>query len=168
MDKSIKEELIPIQPEYLYLTIPAEWVCIYHKLLVLMADFGKNLMNDCNCSHNHKLNNIMICWNIFQSAIACKELNRDKEAELFINYINKQLSYIYSGTNYEIYNGGHYYKISDDGKLKALCSCADKDIKFYVDVDTGKLYEEYLNADKNNSNFLIQDDDLIVVNNNKI
>ena len=36
---------IKIFPEHLYLTIPANWVCTYHKLLIYMADFGKSIVD---------------------------------------------------------------------------------------------------------------------------
>ena len=50
--------------------------------------------------------------------------------------------------------------ITEDGKLKAIASC-DNEINFYVDAETGKLYQKYI-EDKNNSKvYAINDDDLI-------
>ena len=37
-----------IKPEVVYLTIPTKWVCVYHKLLSYLADFGKMMIDDCN------------------------------------------------------------------------------------------------------------------------
>lgn len=129
-----------IRPEYVYLTIPAEYVCTYHKLLTYMADFGKDLINDCSavCKGNNK--SVITCWNMFQSAVACHSLGRTEEADLFIKYIDSQLAIIYGGNNETFATVG----ISDDGHLKAIVSCCD-DIHFYVDAETGKLYQEYLN-----------------------
>lgn len=162
------DDKVIISPEYLYLTIPAEWVCVYHKLLVYMADFGKKIVDDCTASCKGNGKNIISCWNLFQSAIACRELGKNKEADFFISYIEQQLDYIYNGTDKDIFNGTNYYKISDDGKLKALCSCTNNDVKFYVDIKTGELFEEYLNSGKDTANFSIQDGDLIVIDNNKV
>ena len=44
-----------------------------------------------------------------------------------------------------IYNGTNYYPITPDGKLRALCSCSENNFKFTVDIETGKLYQQYLN-----------------------
>ena len=92
-------DTVEIHPEYVYLTIPADYVCVYHKLLTYMADFGKTIVDDCNaiCQGNSK--NIITCWNLFQSAIACRTLGREKEAAFFIDYIKKQLNNIYKGTD---------------------------------------------------------------------
>ena len=162
-----KEKLIEIHPEFLYLTIPADYICTYHKLLVYLADFGKDLLNDCSaaCKGNNKT--LIDCWNLFQSALACRTIGQDKQASLFIDYINKQLEQIYKGENKEIFNGGNYYPITPDGKLKALCSCMG-DGKFEVDLETGNLYQEYLNNKDNDGVFTIENNDLIVKSNNKI
>lgn len=162
-----KENLVEIKPEFLYLTIPADYVCTYHKLLVYLADFGKKLLDDCSatCKGNNKT--VVDCWNLFQSALACRTLGQDKQASLFIDYINKQLDNIYRGEDKKAYNGSHYFPITPDGKLKALCSCDDNPT-FGVDIETGELYEEYLNSKDNGATFTIEDNDLIVKSENKI
>lgn len=162
-----KENLIEIQPEFLYLTIPADYICTYHKLLVYLADFGKKLLDDCSavCKGNNKT--VVDCWNLFQSALACKSLGQDKQASLFIDYINKQLEQVYRGTDEKVFNGGNYYPITPDGKLKALCSCQGE-AKFMTDVETGQMYQEYLDNKDNSATFTIEDNDLIVENDTKI
>lgn len=162
-----KEKLIEIQPEFLYLTIPADYICTYHKLLVYLADFGKKLLDDCSavCKGNNKT--VIDCWNLFQSALACKSLGQDKQASLFIDYINKQLEQVYRGTDEKLFNGGNYYPITPDGKLKALCSCQGE-TKFMTDVETGQMYQEYLDNKDESATFTIEDNDLIVENNTKI
>ena len=162
-----KEKLIEIQPEFLYLTIPADYICTYHKLLVYLADFGKKLLDDCSavCKGNNKT--VIDCWNLFQSALACKSLGQDKQASLFIDYINKQLEQVYRGTDEKAFNGGNYYPITPDGKLKALCSCQGE-AKFMTDVETGQMYQEYLDNKDESATFTIEDNDLIVENDTKI
>lgn len=152
-------DLSKIEPEFVYLTIPTEYVCTYHKLLVYLTDFGKELIDDCSssCKNQNKL--IVDCWNLFQSAIACRTLGKTKEAEFFINYINKQLEKIYKGTDKKVYDSVAYLPISEDGFLKAIVSCKDTDVEFYVDEITGELYEKYLN---NKDNFHICNNNLIL------
>lgn len=155
-----------INPEYVYLTIPAEYVCVYHKILTYMADFGKTIVDDCNalCKGNSK--NIISCWNLFQSAIACYNLNRKKEADVFINYIKKQLDIIYKGSNNTVYNSYFPVSITEDGKLKAIVSCGN-DTKFIVDVETGDLYQKYLDSKNDNNVYTINEDNLVVTNNSE-
>lgn len=156
-----QESYKEINPEYVYLTIPAEYVCVYHKLLTYMADFGKTIVDDCNavCKGNSK--NIITCWNLFQSAIACRTLGRDKEAALFIDYIKKQLELIYKGSGKTVYKSTVPLAVTEDGKLKAIVSCAN-DVKFIVDIKTGELYEQYLESKDDGKVYAIKDDDLTV------
>lgn len=153
------EELIEITPEYVYLTIPADWVCVYHKLLVYMADFGKTIVDDCTASCKGNGKNIISCWNLFQSAVACKTLGQDKQAEFFINYIKKQLEYLYGGSDKEIYNHSVPLNITEDGQLKAIVSCGNE-TKFYVDTETYNLYQQYV-EDNDSTQYSIQNNDLI-------
>lgn len=162
-----REHIVEIQPEFLYLTIPADYICTYHKLLVYLADFGKDLLNDCSaaCKGNNKT--VIDCWNLFQSALACRTIGQDKQASLFIDYINKQLEQIYKGTDKKVFNGGNYYPITPDGKLKALYSCVG-DAKFEVDLETGQMYQDWLDNVNNNETFTIDESDLIVEHESKI
>ena len=162
-----KESLVEIKPELLYLTIPSDYVCTYHKLLVYLADFGKKLLDDCSatCKGNNKT--VIDCWNLFQSALACRTLGQDRQASLFIDYINKQLDSIYKGEDRKVFNGTNYYVITPDGKLKVLCSCQG-DATFYTDVETGQMYQDFLDNKNNNEVFIIEDNDLIVENENKV
>ena len=158
-------DYVEIHPEYVYLTIPANWVCVYHKLLTYMADFGKTVVDDCNaiCKGNSK--NIISCWNLFQSALACRTLGREKEAEFFIDYIKKQLELIYKGVGQTIYKSTVPLAITEDGKLKAIVSC-DNGTHFYVDAETGELYQQYLDDKNNGKVYTINDDDLTVADAN--
>lgn len=152
---------IEIHPEYVYLTIPANWVCVYHKLLTYMADFGKTIIDDCNaiCKGNSK--NIISCWNLFQSALACRTLGKEKEAEFFIDYIKKQLELIYKGSNNEVYQTSFPVTIDDKGELKAIVTCGNN-VKFEVDAETGELYQKWLDNKDNGKVYTIEDNDLTV------
>lgn len=152
---------IEIKPAYVYLTIPAEYVCVYHKLLVYMADYGKTIIDDCNavCKGNGK--QILNCWNLFQSAIASKELGNDKQADLFIDYINKQLDSSYRGTDNKVYDSVFPVTIDDEGNLKAFVTCGNE-TKFEVDPETGELYQKWLDEKDDGKVYTIDDNELIV------
>lgn len=59
-----------IDVEVVYLTIPTKWIPVYRKLLSLVANGGKAILDDCNygCKGNGSI--VFNCWNIFQSACA--------------------------------------------------------------------------------------------------
>lgn len=162
-----QSDKIAINPEFVYLTIPREWMCIYHKLLVSMADLGKTLIDECSLTTNSTSKIVLNCWNLFQSALAARSFNKHKDADFLIDYITKQLNIIYRNKG-SIYKGTNYYPISEDGTIKALVSCNNDDLEFLVDVETGKLYEKYLNERSHNDIFTLSDNELIVSSDNKI
>lgn len=98
----------------LYLSIPYNWSNTYYKLLYLLAYNGKNIIDDCDYTCNNKGNNVFTCWNLFQSAIAAKELGEDKKANLFKDYVDKQLNYYIKNDKIELpkFDTNNYPKIS--------------------------------------------------------
>ena len=148
-----------INPEYVYLTIPSKYVCVYHKLLVFMADFGKRIIDDCNATCKGKGKNIIKCWNLFQSAVACYALGKTEEADFIIKYIDYQLNDNYKGTDKTKFVGPFPVNIDDKGHLKAIVSCYNEEAIFKVDPQTGILYQEWID---NNKEYNIVNNNLIV------
>ena len=157
-----QDNVIEVNPEYVYMMIPTEYVCIYQRLLVYLADLGKSQIDDCNATCKGSGKNIITCWNLFQSAIACYNLNRIKEAEFFIEYIKTQISNIYDNDEQGLipFNNTVPVSISEDVRLKAVVGCG-ADTKFYVDVETGKLYHAKSAGVDTNKEYLIEDNNLI-------
>lgn len=157
-----EDEIKEIEVDHVYMLIPFDYVCIYHKLLVYLADFGKSLLTDCSsaCKGNNKT--IIDCWNMFQSALACYNLGRLKEAEIFINYIKAQLELIYKSSDKEPYNDSFIAPVSEDGHLRGIVSCGDN-IKFYVDTETGQLIGNYNENTKLKNVFLLDEKDIPVI-----
>ena len=54
---------------------------------------------------------------------------------------------------------------TDDGRLQAIVSC-DNGIRFYVDYESGNLYQEYLEEKGQDQKYHIASDDLIYENSN--
>lgn len=159
--------LVEIQPEYVFMTIPAEYVCIYHKLLVYLSDFGLELLADCKASCSAKNKSIIDCWNMFQSMIACHNLGQTDKAEVFKKYIEAQLDIYYKGSEKVVYNGGMVYPITPDGHIKANVDCSNN-IKFKIDPETGKLYQEYLDHRGDGKVYTIDNSNLIVESESKL
>lgn len=157
------EELVDItdEVEYAYLTIPKAYICLYHKLLVYLSDFGIELLKDCKAGCSAKNKSIIDCWNMFQALCAAHALGETKKAELLYNYITSQLELYYKqeASDSEIYNRRFAVRITEDGILKAGVSCRDNtDIgTFYVDVETGELYRKYI-AEKENNDVNLDDE----------
>lgn len=159
--------LVEIQPEYVFMTIPAEYVCIYHKLLVYLSDFGLELLADCKASCNAKNKSIIDCWNMFQSMIACYNLGQTDKAEVFKKYIEAQLDIYYKGSEKVVYNGGMVYSITPDGHIKANVDCSNN-VKFTVNLETGKLYQEYLDHRGDGKVYTVDNNNLIVESESKL
>lgn len=155
-----EDNLQEVNIKYCYLTIPAKYVCVYHKLLCYLADFGKEQIDDCTASCKGNGKTIINCWNLFQSAIACHTLGKDKEAEFIIDYIKTQISHIYKLENSNEFTSSMPIEITPDGKLKAYVSC-NSETKFYVDTETGKLIEEYNKEDDTHQVYVVKDNNLI-------
>lgn len=146
--------------EYLYLTIPAKYVCLYHKLLIYLSDFGLELLKDCQAGCHAKNKSIIDCWNMFQALCAAYTLGETEKADILYKYIEAQLELYYknSGSTSEIYNGKFVGRITEDGFLKAIVTCnSDKSGTFEVDAETGELYRKYI-ADKPNNDFNLDDE----------
>lgn len=141
--------------EFIELTIPNNYLCVYHKVLSYFADFGIELCNTDNlCKSKNKY--ILDCWYMFQSAVACHYLGKDKEADLYIDYIEKQLSNNYKGTDKEVYKGEIYFPIDENGELEALNTC-NTNVDINIDLDSGIMYTE-----NEENSFAIENSNLIV------
>lgn len=158
-----------IHPEVLYLTIPSEWTCTYHQLINYVADAGKGIIDDCSFACKGDGKKLFNCWGLFQSACAAYQQLDYTKANFYYNYVKQQLEDYYKNLGKPIYNGTNYYPITPDGKLKALCSCSGNNFKFTVDIETGKLYQKYLNDKVNGEVFTIDENaHLNVESDNKV
>ena len=136
-----QSQLIDINPEYVYMTIPAEYVCVYHKILITLADYGVELIKDCAASCTKKNIKIIDCFNMFNAAIAARKLNKTKEAELMIKYINAELDLITKG---EDNCPSIVFPVDDKGEIQAIVGCGSIP-RFQINAEDGQLYEEYIN-----------------------
>ena len=97
-----------VNPEYIYLTIPAEYVCVYHRIMAMLADYGEEMLKDCKANCTDKNSGVIECFNMFNAACAARLLGQDKKAQLII--------------------------IDENGMLKAFVSCNDRP-RFWIDED---------------------------------
>lgn len=128
---------------FIYLTIPTEYVVVYRKLMQCLLDAGINILKQCDCNcKNNKTRIIFDCWCAFQSAIAAKKLGQDKTAEVILKYIIAQLEL--ACTCEEFCDCDILPVEVAKGILEVISNCEKCNIPtFYIDVNTGELYSEY-------------------------
>lgn len=150
---SNRKEVIP---EYIYLTIPAEYVCIYHRILAMLADYGEDMLKDCKATCTEKNSGVIECFNMFNAACAARHLGQDKKARLIINYVKAKINQIYKGKDNST---SFVFPIDENGKLKAFVSCNDRP-RFWINEEKDLMKqnqglgfeEEYSLKDENGEN----------------
>lgn len=155
MDNQVINLLNNSDEEYIYLKIPKDYVCLYNKILILMSKYGIDMLRDCQAGCSSKNKTIISCFNMFNAAISARALGLTKESETIIKYINGQLKILNRNNN--IFINDKYF-IDNDGYLKAIINCTEKN-KLKIDPTDGNLYEEQIT---NENKFNIEDSNLIV------
>lgn len=139
-------KLVPIEPEYVYMTIPASWVCVYHRILAMLADYGEDMLKDCKAACTDRNNNVIECFNMFNAAIAARKIGKDKLAETLIKYVKAKINQIYKGVNN--CTDSFIYPIDPRGHIKAIISCKGDNVKFEVTEEDAHLLETITDTDK--------------------
>ena len=134
-------ELKPIEPEYVYVTIPAEYICVYHRILAMMADYGLEMLQDCKANCTDRNSGVIECFNMFNAAVACRKLGKLKEANTIIVYIKAKINSIYQGADNST---SFVFPVDEHGQIKAFVSCGERPI-FKINPDDMNLYEHRLN-----------------------
>ena len=120
-----------IEPEYVYISIPAEYVCVYHRILAMLADFGEDMLKDCKASCTERNSGAIECFNMFNAAVAARHIGQERKATLIINYIKAKINQIYRG---EDNSTSFVFPVDENGKLKAFVSCNDRP-QFWVEEE---------------------------------
>lgn len=87
---------------YAYITIPRDWLNLYHKILYLLADFGEAKLKDCTaeCLKNNKV--VLDCYAMFNAAIAAKEIHNNPLANALYKYVEATINAMYRGSTLPI------------------------------------------------------------------
>lgn len=87
------------------LKVPGRWKQIYTTLLTLMANNGLKLLEDCNASCTGTGRQLISCWNMFNVACACYELENISEANAMLKTVIYQLNLTFNlNLDYETIN----------------------------------------------------------------
>lgn len=137
------QDSIEINPEYIYMTIPADYICTYHKILILLSEYGVDMLNDCQAGCSNQNKSIINCFNMFNAAVAARKLGQNKTAETIMKYVNGQLNIIH---NYNDIDTKIVFPVDENGYLKAIVSCGENPT-FTIDPETGLLWEKSIAND---------------------
>ena len=130
-------KLVQIEPEYIYVTVPAEYICVYHRILAMLADYGEDMLKDCKASCTDRNSGVIECFNMFNAAVAARKLGKDKLAETLIKYIKAKINQIYNGNDNST---SFVFPVDENGQLKAFVSCGERP-RFEINPDDMELYE---------------------------
>lgn len=133
----LNTELVPVDFEYIYVTIPAEYICVYHRILAMLADYGEEMLKDCKASCKDRNSGVIECFNMFNAAVAARKLGKDKLAEVLIKYIKTKINQIYKDKDNST---SFVFPVDENGQLKAFVSCGETPM-FYINPDDMELYE---------------------------
>lgn len=126
-----------IEPEYIYITIPAEYICVYHRILAMLADYGEQMLLDCKASCTDRNSGVIECFNMFNAAVAARKLGKTKLAETLIKYIKAKINQIYKGKDNST---SFVFPVDENGQLKAFVSCGERPV-FRINEEDMELYE---------------------------
>lgn len=146
--------LVQVEPEYIYVTIPAEYICVYHRILRMLADCGEQMLLDCKALCKDRNSGVIECYNMFNAAVAARKLGKDKLAETLIKYIKAKLDQMAKSCNggqvtwskcsqpaeYDENLPSFVFPIDETGYLKAFVSCGERP-RFEINPEDMALYE---------------------------
>jgi hypothetical protein len=73
--------LVEVEPKFVYAIIPAEYVCVYHRILAMLADYGEEMLKDCKATCKDRNSGVIECFNMFNAAVAARQLGLDTVPE---------------------------------------------------------------------------------------
>lgn len=126
-----------VELEYVYVTIPADYICVYHRILAMLADYGEEMLKDCKASCTDRNSSVIECYNMFNAAVAARKLGKEKLAETLIKYIKAKINQIYQGHDNST---SFVFPVDENGQIKVFVSCGERP-KFEINPDDGELYE---------------------------
>ena len=129
-------QLRRIEPEYVYVTIPAEYICVYHRILAMLADYGEDMLKNCKASCTERNSGVIECFNMFNAAVASRKLGKTKLAETLIKYIKAKINQIYKNVDNST---SFVFPVDENGEIKAIVSCGERPV-FEIKDDDMALY----------------------------
>lgn len=137
-------DLQEVTLEYIYVTIPADYVCVYHDIMQLLADYGIDMLKDCKASCTSRNSNVIECFNLFNAAVAARKLGNVKLADLLINYIKAKICHLRDSSSESEFT----LNIDGKGDIQVYVKCTDEECKMLADQETIDKIIEYYSGDE--------------------
>lgn len=121
--------------QFVYVTIPKEYICVYHKILIMLADYGIDMLNDCKAACTDRNSGVIECFNMFNAAVAVYKLNNTSLANTLITYVKAKIEQIYKGkvdTNF-------VFSLDENNNIRSFISCEDS-AKFFINPTDNELF----------------------------
>lgn len=121
--------------QFVYITIPKEYLCVYNKILVMLADYGIEMLKDCKASCTDRNSNVIECFNMFNAAVAAYKLNNTSLANTLITYVKAKIEQIYKGR----VDTTFVFPLDEDNNIRSFISCEDT-IKLFINPIDNELF----------------------------
>jgi hypothetical protein len=153
-----------LDAEYVYITIPKDYIHLYHRIMTLMADYGEAKLKDCTaeCLRNNQL--VINAFNVFNAAIGALNNHRETLAETLFKYVNATIDNLYKGLEEE---PQFIYESDIDGKViidiennKIICEDGEYSIGGEITQD--------IHYDSETNSLVINSDTISLTNNSLI
>lgn len=82
-----------LSDEWIFLTVPKAYQCVFEKLLNKLATWGQELLDDCTVSCKGQNKNILNAWNLFNAACIAYDTCGICKADYIVNYIKGLLGF---------------------------------------------------------------------------
>ena len=153
-----------LDAEYVYITVPKDYIHLYHRLMTLMADYGEAKLKDCTaeCLRNNQL--VINAFNVFNAAIGALNNHRETLAKTLFKYVNATIDNLYKGLEEE---PQFIYESDIDGKViidiennKIICEDGEYSIGGEITQD--------IHYDSETNSLVINSDTISLTNNSLI
>lgn len=103
-----------VNVEYVVIKAPLEWFRTYHKILELLACWGERKVVNPKCKCSGSSDIIIEAYELYQSAIAAYNLDKEEEGEEIIKHIDSLLEGYESAESFVVTIDGTTYMFTKD------------------------------------------------------
>ena len=82
-----------LSDEWIYLTVPKAYQCVFEKLLNKLATWGQELLDDCTVSCKGQNRNILNAWNLFNAACIAYNTSATNKSDYIVDYVKGLLGF---------------------------------------------------------------------------
>lgn len=131
------------ETELVNITVPSNYVFIYYALLMVLSQYGENMLLDCKSSCQSRNINIIETFNLFRVAVRERERHHDELAEEIIKIVKEKLKVIYPNYTYPF-----SFYADNNCQLKVFVREVDGNPYFEINENDYELYVELFGSNR--------------------